>query len=79
MMAREENIPMSWQKFLMVVAICKAAIGGAGLALAILGAYNVAAAITAHDWIVSVQHAYTLDAFALGGGVIGAALKIFTR
>lgn len=79
MIAREENLPMSWQKFLMVVAVCKAAIGGAGLALAILGAYNVAAAIAAHDWLVSVQHAYTLDAFAVGGGVIGALVKIIAK
>ncbi|HEY8162122.1 MAG TPA: hypothetical protein VIF34_07630 [Methylocystis sp.] len=74
-----ENIPMTWHRFLVVIAVCKAAVGGAGAALALLGAYNVAAAISAHEWLVQVQHAYTFDAFAVGGGVVGALLKIITR
>jgi hypothetical protein len=70
---------MAWQTFFKVAAVCKAAIGGAGLALALLGAWNVAAAVSAHDWLTSVQHTYALDAFAATGGVLGAAVKLIFR
>jgi hypothetical protein len=71
-----EDIPLTWKRFLMAIAVGKAAIGGAGLALAILGAYNVAAAISAADWLHGVQHAYALDTFAAAGGVTGAIIKM---
>jgi hypothetical protein len=75
MAAMKENIPMAWQQVLAVIVICKAAIAGAGLALAILGALNIVAAISAHEWLESAKHTYALDAFAVGGGIIGALVK----
>ena len=71
--------PVTWQKFLMFIAIGKAAIGGAGAGLAILGAYNVAAAISATDWIHAVQHAYAFDSIAVVGGIVGAVTKILFK
>ncbi len=79
MLVADDKVPMTWQKFLMIIAVGKAAIGGAGLALAILGAYNIASAVSAHDWLHAVQQSYAFDAFAAVGGAVGATLKIILR
>lgn len=63
------QLPVFWRKFLLVVAIGKAAIAGAGLTLALLGALDIAAAITAQHWIEHVQA--NMNAITAGGGVVG--------
>ena len=73
-----EAAPRFWKRLLGAVAVGKAALGGAGLALAIAGAFNIAAAVTAQHWLHDVQKHY-LDYVALGGGVVGGAIGIATR
>lgn len=68
----QRETPMFWRKVLLTVALGKAAIAGAGAGLAILGAFDIAAAVTAREWLNEVQHAYALNLFAIGGGVTGA-------
>jgi hypothetical protein len=63
------KIPAFWRKFLLAVAIGKAAIAGAGLALAGLGALDIAAAITAQEWLNAAQAQITL--ITAGGGIVG--------
>jgi hypothetical protein len=70
--------PPIWRRLLTLVAIGKASVGGAGAALAIAGAFNLAAAITAQHWLKDIEKHY-LDYFALGGGIIGAVGGIFSR
>ena len=72
------QMPVFWKQFLFIVALGKAAIAGAGFALAALGAYDVAFAITASDVLHTVQKEY-LNYFALGGGALGMALKIVLK
>ena len=71
------RIPAFWKRLLMVVGLAKAAVAGAGLALAILGAFDIAAAITARDLIAELKPHY-LDFAAVGGGVIGIAVRSAT-
>lgn len=70
------QIPSFWRRFLAAVAIGKGAIAGAGVAVGALAALDVAYAITAQDWIRSIQHSY-LDEVAIGGGIIGAMVRAF--
>jgi len=71
-----DDVPLAWRRVLQAIAVGQAAIGGAGLALAFLGAYNVAAAVSTSDWLHAVQHASALDSFAAVGAVAGAVVKI---
>jgi hypothetical protein len=67
-----------WNRLLGAVAVGKAALGGAGAALAIAGAFHVAAAVTAQNWLHDVQKNY-LDYVAIGGGVVGGTFSILSR
>ncbi len=64
-----------WRNILLTIAVGKAAVAGAGLALALLGVLGVASAIGAHDTLVAFQKEY-FDWVAFGGGVVGAGAKI---
>jgi hypothetical protein len=79
MLVVDEKVPMTWQKIMMIIAICKAAIGGAGLALALLGAYNVAAAVSALDFLHAVKQSYAFDLVAIAGGAIGGAVSVILK
>lgn len=68
------NIPHFWRRFLLLVAIGKAAVVGAGIALAALGALDITFALTAKVWMAEIRP-YYLDLAALGGGAIGAAAR----
>ena len=60
------------------VTICEAAVVGAGIGLALIGAVEIAAAITLHPWAVEMRH-YG-DYLLLFGGMVGATAGwIFTR
>jgi hypothetical protein len=72
-----EAIPVAWKIVMRAIAVGKAAIGGAGLALAILGAYYVAGVVSAHDYLSAGEYHYALNAFAAGGGIVGALFSIF--
>lgn len=69
---KEIQFPMFWRKLLVFVTIGKGAVAGTGLALAGLGALDIAFAATANDWLQEVQRDY-VNYFALGGGAVGAA------
>lgn len=70
------EIPMFWTRLMFAVAIGKGAIAGAGLALALLGALDVAMAVTAQQWLKSIQANY-LEEITLGGSIIGAVARAF--
>lgn len=70
------QFPMFWRNFLTFVAIGKSAVAGAGLALAALGALDIASAASASEWLHEVQKNY-LNYAAIGGGITGALLKAF--
>jgi hypothetical protein len=73
------TIPAFWTRFLVIVSFAKAAVGGAGLALALLGALDVAFAVTARDFLEHMKP-HLIDYAAVGGGVLGAIAKgIFFR
>lgn len=73
------QLPVFWRKFLIFVGIGKAAIAGAGLTLAFLGALDIAAAITAQHWWVEHVQA-NMNAITAGGGVAGGiAGWVFNR
>jgi hypothetical protein len=72
------QIPTFWSRFLMMVAIGKAAIAGAGLALAAMGALDIAFAITAKD-LISNLRPYYFDYATFGGGALGAIWGIITN
>lgn len=61
-----------WRRLMMFVAVGKAAVAGAGLTLAGLGALNIAFAIAAHQWVIDFQHQY-ID-YATGGGAAAGVL-----
>jgi hypothetical protein len=67
-------IPIFWKRFLVLVAIGKAAVAGAGVALAILGAMDIAFALSAKAWLSELKP-YYLDVAAIGGGVVGASIR----
>jgi hypothetical protein len=64
-------IPAFWSRFLMIVAIGKGAIVGAGLVLAGLGALDIALALTAQEMLKTIKPVY-LDYATAGGGLVGA-------
>jgi hypothetical protein len=72
------TIPAFWTRFLMLVSFAKAAIAGAGLAMAALGALDIAFAITARDFLEHMKP-HILDYTAVGGGVLGALAKGLLR
>jgi hypothetical protein len=73
------TIPAFWTRFLAIVSLAKAAVAGAGLALAALGALDIAFAITARDFLEHIRP-HILDYAAVGGGILGAVAKgIFFR
>lgn len=67
------RVPVFWRRFLCTVAIGKAAVAGASLALALLGVLGMASAITAHDAILEFQKEY-VNYFAAAGGVVGGVI-----
>jgi len=72
------QIPTFWTLLLAVVALGKAAVLGASLALAVLGAFDIAFAATASHWLDVLQKEY-LNYVAIGGGFIGAVIRAFMR
>lgn len=68
----ENGIPMHWKYFLLFVVVAKAAVLGASIGLAALGAMDVAVAISASEWLTEAKREYFIDYFAIGGGAIGA-------
>lgn len=69
------QFPSGWRRVMMVVTVGKAALSGAVLVLAVLGALNVASTIAAHDWLLAFQRDH-LDALVAGGGAAGAVVKL---
>lgn len=78
-----EETPMFWQYLLMIVSVGKAALTGAGLALASLGGLDVAFALTAQDFLNSLDLHEYLNQFAIGGSLTGViwhvASMVLTR
>jgi len=73
------QIPTFWRNFLMAIGVGKAAIAGAGLTLAILGAFDIAAAVTAQHWYAQFQHDYLNQITAAGGVAGGIAGWLWNR
>ncbi len=74
----QSDMPIYWSNILFFVGIAKAAVAGVGLALAILGALDIATAAAAADWLDKLQDEY-FGAYATLGGVVGAAWKIIFK
>lgn len=72
----EMRIPTFWKNVLLFASVGKAAIAGAGMTLAILGAFDIAFALTASNMLRDFQHQY-LDYLTLGGGAVGAVVGFF--
>lgn len=71
-----------WQKLLMFTALGKAAVVGASLGLALLGALGFAEAVMARDWLNEMQRAYAFDIAAAAGagvGIVGQLAKLYLR
>ncbi|WP_159096870.1 hypothetical protein [Pseudovibrio sp. Alg231-02] len=68
----ESSDSMSWKMIMGIAAISKAAIVGATLGLATLGALNVTHAAEAVQWLNETKSELFFDYFAIGGGVFGA-------
>ncbi len=73
------TIPAFWTRLLVFVSFAKAAIAGAGVMVAVLGALDIAFAVTAKDFLDQVRPHF-LDFAAVGGGVVGVIVRtIFAR
>jgi len=70
------QVPAAWRTFLAIVTIVKGALAGAGLTVALLGLYDVAAAAVAQEWLRLLKPHY-LDYATAGGGLVGAAVTWF--
>lgn len=70
------DFPALWRNVMLFVAIGKAGVAGAGLALAMLGVADLASAIGLKSFLDGVPMAYVFDLAALSGGVIGAAIRL---
>lgn len=68
--------PMIWHYIMLVSAVAKASVLGASLGLALLGALDIAVAVSALEWLEQIQIELYFDKFAIGGGAIGAAGQI---
>lgn len=73
---RTMQVPAPWRTFLMIVTIAKGGLAGAGLTIALLGAYDVAAAAIAQEWLRMLKPVY-LDYATAGGGLVGATISWF--
>jgi hypothetical protein len=72
------EFPVFWRRLMMSVAIGKAGVGGAGAALAVLGALNIAQAVSAQHWVNGFEDHY-LHWFAAGGGALGVFVGWFLK
>lgn len=68
------QVPVFWREFLSLISVAKAGVGGAGLAVAILGILNLAAGIIAgleaKHWSAGAQFDYVAY-FGLAGAIVG--------
>lgn len=74
-MRGEATIPKYWQGALFAVSLGKAAIAGAGLTIALLGALDILSAVTVshlHQFIQSISLPYA----SAGGGAVGVVLAV---
>ena len=68
--------PMIWHYIMIAAATAKAAVVGASLGLAALGALDVAFAVSAQEWLKQIETDLYFNEFAIGGGIVGAAGQI---
>ncbi|GAA5662565.1 hypothetical protein Brsp07_01034 [Brucella sp. NBRC 14130] len=68
---------ITWNKLIAASALVKAGIAGAGLALAVLGMFDVAAAIVVKDWVEQQKALLSIDIAASLGALIGIVWKAF--
>lgn len=69
-------MPLTWRKFIFLTAMGKAAVAGAGLGLAVLGALDFTFAITAQEWWHAFRPDAIMNAFAAGGAAVGIVSRI---
>ena len=63
----------------MAAALGQAAVAGAGLGLALLGAHDIAAVATAAQWLNDIQRAYADSIAAAGGGLVGISVRLLAH
>lgn len=68
---------LTWRKLLTISALIKAGVAGAGLMLAVFGAFDFAAAIFVQDWIAEQKALLSIDMAASLGAAAGVAWKLF--
>lgn len=73
-----EGLPVSWQRYLLIAAIGKAMMAGAGVGIACLGALDLAFAISAEQWWEAVKPDAIVNWFAVGGTVVGFVARVIT-
>ena len=66
-----KEIPMSWRSIFLLIALGKASVAGATVALALLGSLNIAFAVTLSEWLTEIQQDALFNYFAIGGGLAG--------
>lgn len=64
-----------WNRYLLIVALAKAAIAGAGIALAALASIDFAVAVIAQEALQAWQVDQWINKFALAGGAFGLVLQ----
>ena len=67
---------MFWNRLTLVMALGKAAIAGAGVAIALLGVFDAALAATVTEWWESFEHVRALDIVASFGAVGGIIARL---
>lgn len=75
MTMRIPEVPGYWGNIMFLVAVGKAAVAGAGLAIAAFGLFDIALANAIGEWWRTFQSQY-FDTFAGVGAIIGAVFAI---
>ena len=70
------DLPALWRNVMLFVAIGKAGVAGAGLALAMLGVADLASVLGLKSILNGVRIDHVFDLAALTGGIIGAAFRL---
>lgn len=73
-----DDMPVFWRSTLFCVSLVKAAVAGVGLALAVLGIFNLAIGL---HWEASwgAVQAYVFSPILALGALAGVSLRIFVR
>ncbi len=72
----DENMRITPRSILLLVALGKAVVAGIGAGIALLGALDIAFAVTAQEWWDSMKVDHWFNIAAVGGGVTGFIVQL---